>query len=123
MNFESMIMTHEMRFGTLYSYPPECFAFRGFPVCFTVGMMFTPSVVLSLIISLLATIYPAWRASLYPTSRGLALLSEAVLRCQNVHKRFKEGGLSVDVLSGVDLNITAGEQVAIVGQLGSGGVR
>ncbi len=47
-------------------------------------------------------------------------MSEAVLRCQNVHKQFKEGGLSVDVLCGVDLNITAGEQVAIVGQSGSG---
>jgi len=47
-------------------------------------------------------------------------MSEAVLRCQNVHKQFKEAGLSVDVLCGVDLNITAGEQVAIVGQSGSG---
>jgi len=47
-------------------------------------------------------------------------MSEAVLRCQNVQKQFKEGGLSVDVLCGVDLNITAGEQVAIVGQSGSG---
>ncbi|HDN27588.1 MAG TPA: lipoprotein-releasing ABC transporter ATP-binding protein LolD [Thioploca sp.] len=47
-------------------------------------------------------------------------MSEVVLSCQNVHKRFKEGELSVDVLSGINLNIKAGEQVAIVGSSGAG---
>ncbi|KHD08397.1 lipoprotein ABC transporter ATP-binding protein [Candidatus Thiomargarita nelsonii] len=47
-------------------------------------------------------------------------MSEAVLNCQNVHKSFKEGSLSVDVLSGVDLSVDQGEQVAIIGTSGSG---
>jgi lipoprotein-releasing system ATP-binding protein len=47
-------------------------------------------------------------------------MSETVLTCKNLHKAFKEGGLSVDVLCGVDLSIVAGEQVAIVGSSGAG---
>lgn len=43
-----------------------------------------------------------------------------VISCQGVSKRFDEGGLVVDVLRGIDLQIEAGEQVAIVGSSGSG---
>lgn len=45
---------------------------------------------------------------------------KTVLTCQNVQKEFKEGYLSVEVLRGINLNIVAGEQVAIVGSSGSG---
>ena len=45
---------------------------------------------------------------------------EIVLSCKNVHKHFREGGLSVDVLCGINLEIAAGEQIAIVGQSGAG---
>ena len=47
-------------------------------------------------------------------------MNKTVLTCKNVHKSFKEGGLSVDVLSGVNLSIATGEQVAIVGSSGAG---
>ncbi|MDM8558009.1 lipoprotein-releasing ABC transporter ATP-binding protein LolD [Candidatus Parabeggiatoa sp. HSG14] len=47
-------------------------------------------------------------------------MSEIVLSCTNVHKNFREGGLSVNVLSNVNLCITAGEQVAIIGNSGTG---
>ncbi len=47
-------------------------------------------------------------------------MSEVVLSCQNVHKRFKEGSLSVDVLCGIDLSVATGEQVAIIGSSGAG---
>ncbi len=47
-------------------------------------------------------------------------MSETVLTCRNLYKTFKEGGLNVDVLRGIDLDIAAGEQVAIVGQSGAG---
>ncbi len=45
---------------------------------------------------------------------------ETVLSCQNVQKKFEEGDLAVEVLQNIDLNIVAGEQVAIVGSSGSG---
>jgi lipoprotein-releasing system ATP-binding protein len=38
----------------------------------------------------------------------------------NLHKRFTEGGLDVNVLQGVDLTVQRGETVAIVGASGSG---
>jgi len=47
-------------------------------------------------------------------------MSETVLTCKNLYKTFKEGRLNVDVLRGIDLDIVAGEQVAIVGQSGAG---
>src|SRR5690349_13716991 len=46
--------------------------------------------------------------------------NEIVLRCQGLSKRFEEGGLDVQVLQGVDLQVHAGETLAIVGASGSG---
>ncbi len=46
--------------------------------------------------------------------------AKAVLEAQAVTKRFHEGPLDVTVLHGVDLMVSAGETLAIVGQSGSG---
>ena len=43
-----------------------------------------------------------------------------VLQCKGLSKRFSEGGLDVDVLHGVDLQVPAGQTLAIVGASGSG---
>lgn len=45
-------------------------------------------------------------------------MSKFILECKNLIKRY--GELDVDVLKGVDLNISVGERVAIMGASGSG---
>ncbi len=48
-------------------------------------------------------------------------MSEAqVVGCAGLRKVFTEGGLGVEVLRGVDLSVTPGERLAIVGASGSG---
>jgi lipoprotein-releasing system ATP-binding protein len=47
-------------------------------------------------------------------------MNDVVLRCAGLDKRFREGGLDVHVLRGVDLQVHAGETLAIVGASGSG---
>jgi len=47
-------------------------------------------------------------------------MSNLVLQCMNVSKSFRDAGLSVDVLSDINLSIAAGERIAIVGSSGSG---
>ena len=42
------------------------------------------------------------------------------MEAENLSKRFQEGPLDVTVLQGVDLQVRAGETLAIVGQSGSG---
>ena len=44
----------------------------------------------------------------------------AVLSCRNLGKCYEEGPQSVEVLAGVELELLAGERVAIVGSSGSG---
>ena len=45
---------------------------------------------------------------------------EVVLRCRGVRRVFREGENTLEVLSGVDLDIAAGERIAVVGASGSG---
>ena len=47
-------------------------------------------------------------------------MSEIVLRCSGLSKTFRQGKNDVPVLTGVDLNVAAGESLAIVGASGSG---
>ncbi len=47
-------------------------------------------------------------------------MSEAVLECRSVVRRFDEGGSTLEVLSGVDLTVKSAERMAIIGASGSG---
>lgn len=47
-------------------------------------------------------------------------MSEPVLQCRSVVRRFDEGGSTLEVLSGVDLTVKSAERMAIIGASGSG---
>ena len=47
-------------------------------------------------------------------------MAQTILKAQGVGKRFTEGSLDVQVLEAVDLTVSAGESLAIVGASGSG---
>lgn len=47
-------------------------------------------------------------------------MSEIILSASGLGKAFRNGGLDVSVLSAVDLEVSAGETLAIVGASGSG---
>jgi lipoprotein-releasing system ATP-binding protein len=49
-----------------------------------------------------------------------AMSKDKIIQCQNVSKHFKEGSLSVDVLHSVNLDVSRGEKIAILGSSGSG---
>ncbi len=44
----------------------------------------------------------------------------SILTCRQLTKRYDQGGLDIDVLKGVNLDISVGERVAIMGASGSG---
>jgi lipoprotein-releasing system ATP-binding protein len=47
-------------------------------------------------------------------------MSDIVLACNNLHKKYLQGVVEVPVLHGVNLQVKAGERMAIVGASGSG---
>ena len=47
-------------------------------------------------------------------------MSELILKCEGVGKRYRDGGLDIRVLHGLDLEIRAGESTGIIGSSGSG---
>lgn len=47
-------------------------------------------------------------------------MTDTVLACQNLSKRFADGNLQTEVLHGIDLSVRKGETLAVVGSSGSG---
>jgi len=47
-------------------------------------------------------------------------MSDVVLEARDVHRSFRQGPVTLEVLQGVNIRVTAGERLAIVGASGSG---
>lgn len=80
-------------------------------------------VVMSLVLSLLATLYPSWRAA--PRSRRSAALRVThpmppALELRDVERTYPQGETVLRVFRGASLTVAAGEMVALVGPSGAG---
>ena len=49
-----------------------------------------------------------------------AVMNDQVISCTDLYKSYAEGDLKVDVLRGIDLEVSRGESIAIMGSSGSG---
>jgi lipoprotein-releasing system ATP-binding protein len=49
-----------------------------------------------------------------------APLTEAILEARDVHKSFRQGPVTLEVLQGINIRVHTGERIAIVGSSGSG---
>ena len=47
-------------------------------------------------------------------------MTEPILEARSVHKSFRQGPVTLEVLQGIAISVTAGERIAIVGASGSG---
>ena len=47
-------------------------------------------------------------------------MTEAILEARNVHKSFRQGPVTLEVLQGINIQVHTGERIAIVGSSGSG---
>src|ERR1700742_5014131 len=47
-------------------------------------------------------------------------MTQPILEARNVHKSFKQGPVTLEVLQGVAMSVATGERIAIVGSSGSG---
>jgi len=47
-------------------------------------------------------------------------MTQPILEARNVHKSFKQGPITLEVLQGVGMSVSTGERIAIVGASGSG---
>ena len=47
-------------------------------------------------------------------------MTQTILEARNVHKSFKQGPVTLEVLQGVNIAVASGERIAIVGASGSG---
>ncbi len=53
-------------------------------------------------------------------NQTMAEMSEPILEARDVHKSFRQGPVTLEVLQGVAMTVTKGERIAIVGASGSG---
>ena len=74
----------------------------------------------ALLLSLLASVYPAWRASGCRLQRRSTMSDHAVLKATGLGKRYRDVRREIAVLNDLTLSVAPGEWLAIVGASGAG---